>query len=36
LGQTVFFPGRLAQARTHLEQGMALDNSRRHRSDGRR
>jgi predicted ATPase len=32
LGHTLFFPGGLAQARTHLERGIALYDSRRHRS----
>jgi predicted ATPase len=32
LGHTLFFPGGLAQARAHLERGMALYDSRRHRS----
>jgi predicted ATPase len=32
LGHTFYFPGGLAQARAHLEQGMALYDSRRHRS----
>jgi predicted ATPase len=32
LGQTLFYPGELAQARAHLEQAMALYDSRWHRS----
>jgi predicted ATPase len=32
LGHTLFFPGGLAQARAHLEQGMALYDPRRHQS----
>jgi predicted ATPase len=32
LGHTLFFPGGLAQARAHLEQGMALYDPHRHRS----